>query len=162
MVTISKDANVPGTGTWSIQKTGNTLELVYLPSAIADYDVWAAGFSPADVSAPTEDFDGDGRSNFDEYAFGLDPTSGSSVAPITEQLDKATGIFKYTRRATPVTTGLTYTYEWSTTLTGVWNPFTPVTSPPVGDNATPVETITIEVPAAVLTAPTLFVRVRAL
>jgi hypothetical protein len=36
-----------------------------------------------------------------------------------------------------------------------------VTSPPVGDNATPVETITIEVPTAVLTAPALFVRVRA-
>ena len=161
LVTISKDANVPGTGSWSIQKTGNTLELVYLPATTADYTAWAAGFSPANVSAPAGDFDGDGRSNFDEYAFGLDPTSGSSVAPITEQLDKATGIFKYTRRATPVTTGLTYTYEWSTTLTGAWNPFTPVTSPPVGDNATPVETITIEVPTAVLTAPALFVRVRA-
>jgi hypothetical protein len=125
-----------------------------------DYQDWADGFGLAGGAG--DDDDGDGNSNFDEYAFGLDPTSGSSVEPITQQLDKGTGIFKYTRRATPETTGLIYTYEWSTSLTGVWNEFTPVTNPPASDNATPIETITIEVPAAQLTAPALFVRVRAL
>ena len=125
-----------------------------------DFQTWADGFGL--VGGAADDDDRDGKSNFDEYAFGLNPTSGSSVDPISQQLDKGTGIFKYTRRATPATTGLTYTYEWSTSLTGTWNTFTPVTSPPASDDATPVETITIQVPAAQLAQPALFVRVRAL
>jgi autotransporter-associated beta strand protein len=126
-----------------------------------DYETWAESYLPADISSATGDFDNDGLTNQQEYAFGLDPTSGASVSPITQQLDKGTGIFKYKRRATPVETGLTYIYEWSTTLAGTWGTFTPVTNPPASDSGTPVEEITIEVPAAQLANPTLFVRVRA-
>ena len=105
------------------------------------------------------DLDGDGLTNFQEYAFGLIPNSGASVNPITAQLDKSTGQFKYTRRATPVTTGVGYTYESSTTLSGTWSGFTPVSA--VSNNATPVEEITVTVPPGLLTEPKLFIRVRA-
>ena len=59
--------------------------------------------------------------NQQEFAFGLDPRIASSVNPITQQLDHATGTFSYTRRATPATTGLTYTVLTSTDLV-TWAP----------------------------------------
>jgi hypothetical protein len=57
-------------------------------------------------------------SNEEEYAFGLNPTLGTSVNPIVAPLDPATGNFQYTRRATPAATGLTYTVLTSSTLAG--------------------------------------------
>ena len=153
-VTVSV-TGFPGTGTWDVQQNGNALELVYTPSVPTDYETWATNFSLAD-RYPTHDPDQDGMSNQQEYAFGLNPTSGSSVSPITQQLDKGTGIFKYTRRATPATTGLAYTYQLSTTL-GVWQDFTPTSE--TSDSGDPVEVITVEVPAVHLSNPSLFVRV---
>ncbi len=61
------------------------------------------------------DPDGDGMNNQQEFAFGLDPSSGASVNSITAQLDKTTGTFSYVRRA-PAVTGLTYTVMTSTNL----------------------------------------------
>ncbi|MEI8039100.1 MAG: immunoglobulin domain-containing protein [Verrucomicrobiota bacterium] len=79
-----------------------------------------SGFTSPDKSA-TGDPDGDGMTNQQEYAFGLDPRYGSSANPITVPLDPATGTFSYTRRATPATTGLAYTVLTSTDLV-TWTP----------------------------------------
>jgi hypothetical protein len=111
------------------------------------------------VGLATADDDGDGMSNFHEYAFGLDPKSASSVNPISQPLHQATGTFKYTRRATPQTTGVSYSYESSTTLSGTWPSFTPTSE--VSNNATPVEEMTVTVPASLLLEPKLFLRVKA-
>ena len=97
------DARFAGTGTVTVAGGG-------------DYSTWAAVYLPADVSNPAADNDGDGLTNLQEYAFGLNPTLGSSVSPITAQLDAVTGNFQYTRRATPAATGLTYTVLTSTNL----------------------------------------------
>lgn len=149
--------------TVSISGDGKSLLLdVTSIGAASDYDTWAGGYLPDNVSDPAADFDGDVLSNFQEYAFGLNPTSGASVNPISQPYDPATGVFKYTRRATPATTGVTYTYESSTTLSGTWPGFTPDVDPPVSNNATPVEEITVDVPDALLLNPTLFLRVKAL
>ncbi|MCX6872203.1 MAG: hypothetical protein NTW21_00105, partial [Verrucomicrobia bacterium] len=60
------------------------------------------------------DLDGDGLSNFQEYAFGLNPTSGTSVNPVTDTSAlHSAGQFSYTRT---VGTGLTYTVWTSTDL----------------------------------------------
>lgn len=153
-VTISEDANFPGGGTWVIRQTGNTLELVYTALIAMDYAAWDALFA-ADLSDPAADFDGDGLKNQQEYAFGLDPTLGSSVNPISVPFNKSTGMFSYTRRTT---TGLNYGYYWSTGLQ-TWTVFTPAS---VGSNsASPVEEITVQVPGALLANPSLFVRVTA-
>jgi autotransporter-associated beta strand protein len=156
-VTISPDANFPGDGGWDIQKTGNTLELVYTASIPEDYVTWAAGFLPANVANPAGDFDGDGQTNHDEYAFGLDPTKGSSVNPFTVPFDPSTGTFSYTRRL-PSLTGLVDRYQWSTDLGG-WTNFSPAS---VGTNlGDPIEVITIGVPAVLLDNPALFIRLKA-
>ena len=142
------DPALTGTGTLTVT-TGPT---------ISDYDSWAKGYSPA-VGLATADDDGDGMSNFHEYAFGLDPKSASSVNPISQPLNKTTGTFKYTRRASPQTTGVSYSYESSTTLSGTWPSFTPTSE--VSNNATPVEELTVTVPASLLLESKLFLRVKA-
>ncbi len=124
----------------------------------SDYDTWAAGYLPADVSNPAADHDGDGMTNQQEYAFGLNPTSGASANPITQQLDKTTGMFQYTRRATPATTKLTYSVLTSSNLVG-WTPDAGATESFTTSGE--VETVTVTVSPALLTAPRLFVRVAA-
>ena len=47
-------------------------------------------------------------SNQQEYAFGHDPTNGSSANPVTVPLDATAGTFSYTRR-NPNLTALNYT-----------------------------------------------------
>ena len=103
-------------------------ELAVFGSSSAWTDPFAAwingldwsGFTSPDKSA-TGDPDGDGMTNQQEYAFGLDPRHGSSANPIAVPLDPATGTFSYTRRATPATTGLAYTVLTSTDLL-TWTP----------------------------------------
>ena len=131
----------------------------------SDYTAWinGAAYNTPPLSAAqklaTADADGDGRTNQEEYAFGLNPVLATSVNPITQQLNKTTGLFKYTRHATPSTSGLAYIYEWSTTLSGNWGTYAPDSA--VSNNSTPVEEVTVKVPAAQLANPRLFVRVRA-
>ena len=147
----------PGTGgTWS-----GTITLTYdLVAPANDYDDWLKGytFAPEADTSATGDPDGDGLTNFQEYAFGLDPTSGSSVSPITVPLDKASGTFKYTRRATPATTGLTYTV-WTSTDLVHWTE-----DAGAGASVTTsgdVETVTFTPSPELLTELKLFVRVTA-
>ena len=125
----------------------------------SDYTTWADGYLPADVSDPAADNDGDGLSNQQEYAFGLNPTSGSSVNPITVQLDKTTGMFTYTRRATPAPSGLTYTVLTSTDLL-TWTPDTGATEGTI-TTAAGVETVPVTISVSLLSNPKLFVRVQA-
>jgi hypothetical protein len=63
----------------------------------------------------TDDDNSDGLCNLNEYAFGRDPTSGSSVNPITAQLDKATGTLSYSRH-TQSLSNLLYSVRSSSTL----------------------------------------------
>lgn len=78
-----------GTGTWSVQQTGNNLELVY--SAIP-YDTWAAakGLTSAN-NGKTQDPDGDGRSNLQEFAFDGDPLSATNDGKIVAALGDPDG-----------------------------------------------------------------------
>ena len=148
--------------------TGYTLDYTYnggtqiaLVQSGSDYDTWMNGYPSITGSdkLPGADPDGDGLTNFEEYAFGLAPNSGASVNPISQPLSKTTGIFKYTRRATPASTGVTYTFESSTTLNGAWTPFTPDSA--TSDSNTPVEEITVDVPDSLLSEPAIFIRVKA-
>lgn len=121
----------------------------------SDFDIWAG--QTGATGGMTGDTDFDGKDNAFEYAFGLNPTSGGSVNPFSVPLDPATGLFTYTRRKASLT-GLTYTYQYHTSLSGAWTNFTPAVAP-VSNGGDPVEAITVTVPAALLTEPKLFIRV---
>ncbi len=140
----------------------NGFQLIPVPAPTAtDYDDWMAGFPAITLAGDklsTADPDHDGLKNLEEYAFGLDPSSGSSVNPITVLLDKTTGMFSYTRRATPATTGLTYTVLTSTDLV-TWTPDTGSAETIV--TAGDVQTVTFTVTNPAVDGK-LFVRVKAL
>ena len=141
-----------------LQTSGSEVQLVVTVIPPSDYDNWKDDYPGFTNSAPGQDHDGDGLTNFDEYAFGLDPTDPASISPVTPP-DKTAGTFTYTRRK-PSLTGLTYSYHSSTTLSGTWPAFTP----PVADitnNGDPVETITVTIPPLLLSEPSLFLRVHA-
>jgi len=125
-------------------------------AALGPYGTWANGTfaNPFTDTAATSDPDGDDRSNHDEFAFGLDPTTGSSVNPITQQL--AGGVFKYTRTKD---SGLTYKVYYSTTLSG-WTLDAAASQTPALAIAG-VETVTVTLNNVAPANGKLFVRVEA-
>jgi autotransporter-associated beta strand protein len=142
--------------------------ILSVPAGTDFYTPWASSFGlqnpwlgvdPLLNGAPGADPDGDGKANRNEFIFGLNPTSGADASEIVAPLNQATGFFSYTRRV-PVLSGATFRYEWSTTLTAPWTAFTPDAGTTSND-LSPVETIAVKVPAALLTNSRLFVRVSA-
>lgn len=147
---VKDDTHFSGTGILTVT-TG---------AANVDYDTWLGGFTfaPGADTTPTGDPDGDGLRNRQEYAFGLNPTSGSSVSPITAPLDKGTGLFTYTRRK-PSLTKLTYKI-WTSPDLSAWTEDTAAIQTPTdnGDN----QSVAVAIGGAKpLTVPKLFVRVTA-
>ena len=122
-----------------------------------DYDSWGA---PYGITSGSEgsDNDHDGLTNFQEYAFGLIPNSGSSVNPITVALDKTAGTFSYTRRNQSLT-GLSYTVWYSTNLS-TWTQDSGAGQSVTGTSGA-VETVQVTITNALLTNPKLFIQVRA-
>jgi hypothetical protein len=154
----------------NVTTTPNTITNNGTPTgAVTNYNAWAVtyglqnpwlGVNPMLNGESTADPDSDGLTNQQEYAFGLNPSSGSSVNPVVRHLDKATGTFIYQRRAG---TGLSYKILTSSTLAaGNWTEDV-AASQVVGGvdgsgNQTVVVTLTGTKPLA---ATTLFVRVQA-
>ena len=147
-----------GAKIWTFVETTGVLTL----TAASDYGVWASEYPGFNDTDPTHDPDGDGMTNQQEYAFGLDPTKGASNNPVTVPLDKTTGTFSYTRRATPATTNLVYRVWTSTDLVSPWVEDV-AADQHVDSTSAGVETVTVtlsELPKP-LAATKLFMRVTA-
>jgi hypothetical protein len=126
-------------------------------SAVTDYDTWAQGFPDADLDNPNADLDGDGWTNDEERLFGLNPTDGSSVNPITVPLDSAAGTFSFTRRNTALTGKFT-DIETSTDLQ-LWTVDVGAELVVGETAANGVQRVDVTLSEGLLTAPKLFVRV---
>ncbi len=138
---------------------------------IGSSDDYAGTWGPAQswtfggpLTGKADDYDGDGLSNDMERAFGLDPSKGASVSPISVPLDKVPGTFTYVRR-NPSLAKLNYSYQWSTTLAGNWTTVVPaladIVTPIAGtDNQTVIVDLT-GAPGNPLANAKLFVRVKA-
>jgi hypothetical protein len=118
-----------------------------------------ANYPSLSDKTPGGDPDGDGVSNQAEFAFGLNPSLGSSCNPITAQLNKSTGQFSYIRRD-PALTGLAYTV-WTSTNLLTWAKDT-IASAGQAVTATDgeVQTVGVTLSAAAVNGK-LFVRVQA-
>ena len=148
----------PNTFTLSYADNGGTAVTLTIGGGTgSDYDTWADsyGLTGADRLAAA-DPDGDDVINQDEYAFGLDPTSGASATPITTGLDQTTGTFTYTRRD-PALTGATYTVETSTNLS-IWSPDAGAVQTVIS-TAGQIQTVSVKLSQALLSRPKLFARV---
>jgi autotransporter-associated beta strand protein len=146
--TTTNDTNFAGIGTLTVGGGANP------------YTTWASAFLPGnDVSNPAGDNDNDGLSNQHEFAFGLNPISGSSVDPILVGLDKSAGTFTYQRRAA---TGLTYKILTSTDLVS-WPEDTTATAGQVvgAVDGNGNQSVVVTLTGAPFTATKLFVRVAA-
>jgi len=125
----------------------------------SDYENWANNYPGLDLSNPAVDTIGNGLTNGQKYAFGLNPTNSTDINPIKVSLDKTAGTFTYTRRATPATTGVVYTV-WTSTDLGSWIQDTGAiegTTTVAGE----VETVPVTLSGAPLSDTKLFVRVQA-
>ena len=142
----------------SITTVGGIVRLVVTGGS--DYDAWANNYPGYDLSDPNADTIHNGLTNGQKYAFGLNPTSPTDLNPIKVMLDKNAGTFTYTRRATPATTGVTYTVWTSTDMTA-WTQDTGATEGTTTVNGD-VETVPVTLSGAPFTNATLFVRVHAL
>ncbi|MCX6880229.1 MAG: hypothetical protein NTW21_41460 [Verrucomicrobia bacterium] len=118
------------------------------------------GFVSPDLTA-TGDPDGDGMHNFQEFAFGLDLTLGSSVNPLSVPLEAGAGTFSHTRR-NPNLTQLNCTVFISKDLQN-WVANGSGGSQTPDSESAEIQTVAVQVDATPLDPPggKLFVRVQA-
>ena len=150
--------DMPRSGNTGPSVAGFSVHEVPLPTD--PFVSWINGFNWLSLThpdkTPTGDPDGDGMNNQEEYAFGLDPTLGSSVNPITDTSALRGGTFSYTRRAN---SGLTYKVLSSPDLV-LWMEDTQALQTP-GAALAGIETVAVTLPSAVPPAGKRFVRVEA-
>ena len=150
-------AAAAGSHTFSGVAKDHTIAASFIAQAEDPYGLWIAGYFPGDPanSAKGADPDHDGMTNLQEFAFGFIPNSGSSLNPITAQLNKS-GTFSYTRR---VASGLTYTV-WTSTNLATWVQDTGA-SQVAGTPLAGVETVAVTLTGPPVSGGKLFVRVQA-
>jgi hypothetical protein len=134
----------------------NGFQLIPTTAPLTDYDTWASTYLPDNIGLATADFDGDGLKNEMEYIFGLNPTSSSSVNPISVPFDKTTRTLTYTRR-TRVVTQLIYNVVTSSDLINWARDREAVQSVSAPVNG--VETVMVTVSSSLMTAGKRFIKI---
>ena len=147
---LSFSAN-PYNGSWNITRIDN-LGI----TLVSDYDAWATALGLS--GGPADDDDGDGHSNADEYAFGIDPKSGASTHPYLGVPVPPTGSFTYTRRKRSLS-GMDFTVWTSTDLTN-WAEDEGSTQRVIGTSGE-TETVEVSLSPSLRTESRLFVRISA-
>lgn len=138
-----------GNHTWSFSEATGVLSL----TQGSDYEQWATANGV--TGAADADDDGDGMTNFQEYAFGLNPVNAGSVNPIAVPFNASEGTFSYTRRAGAA--DVSYSIEYSTDLT-TWTTDTGAVQQ-AGTPSGEVETVAVTLSSSLLTNTRLFIRV---
>jgi hypothetical protein len=139
----------------------NGPRISYTALAPEDFDSWLGSFSfpPGADLSPGGDPDGDGLTTRFEYLFGLNPSDGSSVSPITSELSSASGAFSYTRR-NPALTGINNYQIWISENLYLWSHQSAATQTP-DDPLAEVQDVEVSLNLDSPLPPTLFVQVRA-
>jgi hypothetical protein len=139
----------------------NGPRISYTAFAPGDFDSWLGSFSfpPGADLSPGGDPDGDGLTTRFEYLFGLNPSDGGSVSPITSELSSAAGTFSYTRR-NPALTGINNYQIWISENLYLWSHQSAATQTP-DDPLAEVQDVEVLLNLESPLLPTLFVQVRA-
>ena len=114
------------------------------PAVFADWQeiIWPGNSDPT-TNGPNADPDGDGNTNFLEWALRLDPTRPDTFQPATLR-DGDYLLYTYKRRKTAPGEA-TYRVEWSDTLANDWSNIDVVTAPANSIDAT-TESVTASIP----------------
>jgi hypothetical protein len=114
------------------------------------------------VVRPDDDDDRDGRTNYEEHVFGLDPVNASSCNPINQPFSATEGRFSYTRR-TSAAALMFYSIWYSTHLTanGWIKDVGAIQGPAVPTGASGIETVPVRISPSLLSNQKLFIQVRA-
>lgn len=120
-ITVDASAFTSGSGTWAARIDGNNLVLDYTAGTSDPYTAWASGF-PTLTGGFDDDDDNDGVPNgLEYYFFNTDPTAADSLpAPLTVVSASGNGNLVFSHDRPVDSSGLTVSYEWSTTLNGDW------------------------------------------
>jgi hypothetical protein len=148
----NKVSNLADTLSYSLDSV-----LITEAPASEDYDDWADSYSL--VGGMGDDDDNDGLTNGEEYAFGLIPNDGSSVNPITAQLDKTAGTFTFQCRDQDLT-DLDYSV-WTSTDLAFWTEDENASLTPGDPDENDVQQVEVILSGAPFSEPRLFVQVRA-
>ena len=152
---VYKAVGNPALGTATAAITGTGMIRVLSSPAGNDYGVWTAATGVA--GSITDDDDRDGAINRFEYAFGLTPTSASSLNPVSIPAGAAVGQLNYTRRTASLS-GLTYSVRTSGNLS-LWTTDTTATQTIISTVGS-IETVRVTLSPALLTNGKLFVVIR--
>ncbi len=123
---------------------GNDVVLTRLPNAMEQWRFTHFGsyFSTGN-GADDADFDGDGLANLLEFATGLNPTTAGTLPQTTTRNGS---VLEFVYPKNKAATGLTYTVEWSDTLTNDWSS-ADVSAPVVLSDNGSLQQIKVTVPA---------------
>jgi hypothetical protein len=131
--------------------------LTVLASQISDYDTWKSPLNLA--GGPDDDDDHDGLTNFEEYAFGLDPRNSGSVRTVIMVVLKDSGSLTYTRRKRSLSS-MNYKV-WTSTNLNDWTEDTTASQTATAIPGTENESVEVLVSPERLGADRLFVRIAA-
>jgi hypothetical protein len=149
----------PNGGSSGLQGSAVDFVISLGPDFAADYGTWTTRWPAANLTDPNADFDGDGLSNNDERAFGLDPANGSSCNPIHNVPKPGTLTLSYTRRS-PSRTGLNYSV-WTSPDMVSWTKDAAAAQTPGPADADHVEIVNVTLSIAAPPGGKLFIQVRA-
>ena len=107
-------SNFPGTGTWSLDVSGNDLVLNYT-AGVGGYSAWIAGFAGLSDATAEGDPDKDGLANVLEYVLNGNPALGSPDVLPTAVVETDEFVFTFVRRSESKN-DTTQTFEYGTDL----------------------------------------------
>lgn len=110
-----------GAGTWVVQSTVNTIELVYTAAPGSAYDDWATDNSLDETNnGKAQDPDGDGQTNLAEFALDDEPLSGAASGKVVGKI-AAVGADQALTLTLPVRDGAVFAgaTEQTSTVDGV-------------------------------------------
>ncbi len=155
-------------------QTSDEVVITVTSTGMSIYNTWAEtnGLTGVNNTAPEEDHDGDGLTNLQEFAFGMNPTSSASNplsytpngttvgstlggTPVLENTGTTSSPnyrAVFVRRKDHAAAGLIYQVQFSANLTH-WEPALTAPEPVTGENQDAVETVAVPFPLTIPLVP---------